>query len=175
LSKSFLVALSLADSNKYKRIVLYKNTINLDVAQQGEIGIERQPVCGDGSPNNKYPQYGAEANIVHTIRQHSKRFTSDEIPSLIAEYKNGATVYELADKYGCHRNTISNTLKRNGVIVTIEKITDPGQLDGLMRLYKNGFTALQIAEKLDLGKTTVRRYLREGGVMMRTRWDYARR
>jgi DNA-binding CsgD family transcriptional regulator len=156
--------------------VLYKNTINLDVTQQGEISPHKcQLSCNTGvSSNAKYSQYGDDVNIVHAVKRHNKRFTIEEIPSLIAEYENGATIYELADKYGCHRNTVSNTLKRNGIIVTVEKITNRGQLDGLIKLYESGFTTPQIAEKLGISKTTVKHYLHENGVTMRNRWDYAR-
>jgi hypothetical protein len=51
---STVVALSPADSNKCKRIALYKNTINSDVAQSGEIGSAecRHIVCNKNSANH---------------------------------------------------------------------------------------------------------------------------
>jgi response regulator of citrate/malate metabolism len=107
-----------------------------------------------------YPQYSTETIFVNKIKEQHKQFTDDEIPNLIADYKTGLTIYELADKYHCHRNTVSRALKAHGVTVTIQKITTDDEIQNLLNLRKNGLTNQQIAEHLNISKTTVKRYFR---------------
>ncbi|MDR1464739.1 MAG: hypothetical protein LBJ11_05500, partial [Oscillospiraceae bacterium] len=56
------------------------------------------------------------------IQQPQKRLTVAEIDRIAEEYQQGASTYALAEKYGCHRNTISSNLKKRGITVTHSKI-----------------------------------------------------
>ena len=142
-----MVALSLSDINKFKRIVSYKNSITL---------TSNRPYHQEQS----YQQYDQDTTFVNEITKQQKRFTDSEIPELASDYKSGMTVYELADKYGCHRNTISKTLKKHGVNVTIQKITTDEELQKLMYLRKTGSTNEQTAQQLGINQSTVKRYFR---------------
>ena len=53
--------------------------------------------------------------LVQSIRQQQKRLTSEEEHEVVKQYRAGATVYELAAIFGCHRTTISACLKRHHV------------------------------------------------------------
>jgi len=49
------------------------------------------------------------------IRQRQKRLNENEIDQLVADYQAGASTYQLAAKFGCHRSTISSHLKARSV------------------------------------------------------------
>lgn len=92
-----------------------------------------------------------------------------EINEIVKEYANGATTRQLAEKYGCHRDTISRQLKKQGVAVTIEKIThaDVGEM---VRLYESGQKAEEVGRQFGVSKSTALNRLRANGVKMRGRW-----
>lgn len=54
-------------------------------------------------------------STVKIITQQQKNPSELEIQTICERYKNGASSYELAKEFGCHRRTISDTQKRNGV------------------------------------------------------------
>jgi DNA-binding CsgD family transcriptional regulator len=155
-----VVALSDIDKNKYQRIVQYKNS------------TECKSVQGGGCDKRVYPQYGNQSNIVDRCKKSQKWLTEEEIEQAIVAYKGGATVYKLADQFGCHRNTISNHLKRHSVDVTIKKIATEADVQNLIALYEGELTTGQVAKKLGVSTTTVKKHLQQNGVKMRTRWDY---
>ena len=53
--------------------------------------------------------------VATKIKQKQKRLSPEEISGVIKDYKSGLTVYQLAEKYDCHRTTVSQKLKDNGV------------------------------------------------------------
>jgi transposase len=120
----------------------------------------------------QYPQYTNQSIIKNTVRQHQKRLSEGEIKAVIAEYQGGATVYELADKFNCHRETISRNLKKSGLQPTIKKFTTQAEIDLLATHYTNGMKLDDIAKQYGVAKSTIRITLRNSGVKMRTRWDY---
>ena len=54
-------------------------------------------------------------STVKVFKQKHKNLSEREVKTVIQKYKDGATTYELAKEFGCHRVTISATLKRNGI------------------------------------------------------------
>ena len=56
-------------------------------------------------------------STVKEITQQQKTLSQAEIQAVIQKYEAGASTYELADEFGCHRSTISAVLKRNGTIL----------------------------------------------------------
>ena len=48
-------------------------------------------------------------------RQHQRRLTMTEITELMKEYQQGASVKELAQRFGIHRVTVTAVLQRHGV------------------------------------------------------------
>ena len=91
---------------------------------------------------------------------------------LISEYKNGKTTYTLAEQFGCNRITVSNILKKHGVIVS--KCTSQKKLDteDVISMYENMHNTAEIAEKYDVGPNAILRCLRNHGITIRSRWDY---
>lgn len=110
-------------------------------------------------------------NIINSLKQQQVRLSPGKIEQIVQEYLGGASTYKLAKKYGCHRSTISNNLKKAGINVSIEKI----DMDEAIRLYESGWTTKRIAEKYHMTDNSVSRRLKKAGVKMRTRWDYCGR
>jgi hypothetical protein len=78
------VELSTADSNKW--LTLLKSR------------LEGQKL--DDSTASDYQLLGP-------ISQRQRRLTEAQVIEMIARYEEGATVYELATEFGCHRTTVS--------------------------------------------------------------------
>lgn len=48
---------------------------------------------------------------IKEITQQQKTLSQTEVQAVIEKYEAGASTYELADEFGCHRSTISAVLK----------------------------------------------------------------
>jgi DNA-binding Lrp family transcriptional regulator len=75
-------------------------------------------------------------------------------------YDAGATVYELAAEFGCHRATVAERLKKAGVVIRLQS---PGAvaIELMASLYQSGLSYLEIGRQLGYSANTVRKYLRE--------------
>jgi hypothetical protein len=51
----------------------------------------------------------------------------DQIEHLIADYQSVSTVYELGDRFGIERRTVSNILDRHGVPMRCRGLSRPGR------------------------------------------------
>lgn len=54
-------------------------------------------------------------STVKAFKQKHKTLSDREVKAVIQKYGDGATTYELAKEFGCHRVTISAVLKQNGI------------------------------------------------------------
>lgn len=70
-------------------------------------------------PSGSFPR-PAERRRVRTARQLDAKQTRE----LIQGYRAGATVYELGERFGIERRTVSVILKRNGVQMRRQGLTD---------------------------------------------------
>jgi hypothetical protein len=99
---------------------------------------------------NELPD-GARA-VTAIAKEQKLGFSEQEVESVIKGYtEQRLTIYQLAEKYGCHRNTIGRLLKTNKVKVTIVRMTDD-QVSEAVTLYESGWTLIQIAKHLGFGK-----------------------
>jgi DNA invertase Pin-like site-specific DNA recombinase len=104
-------------------------------------------------------------NVVK-LRQHHRRLDDSEVEQLVAAYQAGSYVYELAEKFGCHRDTVSRRLKSRGVQMRGTALGKK-QLDEAERLYASGLSYTEIGKRIGANRSAVRRRLRERGVVMR--------
>ncbi len=142
------MALRRADLNQISRAVKYISN--------------NKPVKIDG-PN----PYTDTDKIAHKIKQKQKRLSADEATELITLYKSGMTVYELADKYKCHRTTISVQLKNNGVKMRMQSLSDE-QVDKAVELYCSGQSCSKIGNALKASPETIRQALIRSGIKLRS-------
>lgn len=108
-------------------------------------------------------------SIVKDISQQQKHLKPEEIEQIVQRYQAGESTYELAEAFGCHRSTIANNLRKQGIKVSIEKIN----LEEAITLYESGWTTKQLADRYHISDNAVSRRLKKAGVKMRTRWDYS--
>ena len=87
---------------------------------------------------------------------------------IVTAYKSGVSTNDLAVKYGCHRRTIANQLKKHGITVTREKLN----MNDAIQMYEAGATTKEIAKKYHMSDNAVSYRLKKSGVQMRTKWDY---
>jgi predicted transcriptional regulator len=101
-----------------------------------------------------------------SIRQRQRRLTKAQMVEMTAKYKAGATVYELAAEFGCHRATVAERLKKAGVILRGQSPT-PGVIDSMDRLYASGLSLHEVGKQLGVAAGTVRSHLRNNGAQIR--------
>ena len=156
-----LVGLSGLDANKCNKMLQWKHHADIALTNDN-IRFSQSPIIISEFGDLK----------VTKIRQPQKCLSDDEINQAIAEYENGASTYELAEKYGCGRNAISGHLKKHGVNVTNGKITSTLDREQVISLYTSRLNAKQIAEKLNVKPQIIINLLRANNIPIRSRWDY---
>ena len=82
------------------------------------------PVNSDVDPATVDQSYNPDYTV-KSIKQQQKKLTELETRTICERYKNGASSYELAKEFGCHRRTICDALKRNGVEVSHQASKKP--------------------------------------------------
>ncbi len=96
----------------------------------------------------------------------SPRVSKEKEHKIVEGYRAGRTVYELADKFGIHRITVGEVLKRAGVTMRRQAPTNE-QLQEMVILYESGMALLGVGKRTGFSPTTVRKYLLGAGVRIR--------
>ena len=151
------------NSNKYDAVIRFKKSLPPDT--ESPRLLESLP-----STDRKVNDYGEI--VVRKLAQVQKRLNKDEIKLLITEYESGKSTYALAKQFGCHRTTVSDVLKRNGVNVTKSSWHKKLNIEDVISMYENMYTTAAIAEKYEVYPQIILRCLRAEGVKIRSRWDY---
>jgi hypothetical protein len=79
--------------------------------------------------------------------RRARQLRADQVEQLIANYRSGATVYELGDRFGIERRTVSNILHRHGVQMRRRGLS-PDQIDDAIHLYNLGWSLARVGEHL---------------------------
>ncbi|RSM77813.1 hypothetical protein DMH04_34410 [Kibdelosporangium aridum] len=98
--------------------------------------------------------------------RRGRQLDHDQIQQLIAGYHSGSTMYELGDRFGIERRTVSNILHRHGVPMRRRGLS-PDQVDNAIHLYNLGWSLARVGQHLGVAHTTVLAKLRERGVPTR--------
>ncbi|WP_197288140.1 helix-turn-helix domain-containing protein [Nocardia sp. NRRL S-836] len=96
----------------------------------------------------------------------ARQLGTEQVEQLIADYRSGATVYELGDRFGIERRTVSNILHRYGVPMRRRGLS-PDQVDDAVHLYNLGWSLARVGDHLGVNHTTVLNKLRERGIPTR--------
>jgi DNA-directed RNA polymerase specialized sigma24 family protein len=109
-------------------------------------------------------------NIAQSARnlQRQRRLDPAEVRALVDAYVAGATVPELVDRFGIHRTTVLDHLKRNDIRrrPQVRKLSDR-QVAEAAELYSNGLSTVKVAAMFDVNADTVRKALHRTGVEVR--------
>jgi lambda repressor-like predicted transcriptional regulator len=96
----------------------------------------------------------------------------EEVAELVAAYRTGGRVTQLATRFGIHRFTVNSMLQREGVTMCSRGI-HPDDLAEVFRLYQDGWSLARLAAKFDVAPSTVNnaprqiRECRAGGLVAR--------
>jgi predicted DNA-binding protein (UPF0251 family) len=96
----------------------------------------------------------------------ARQLETDQAEKLIVGYQAGATVYELGERFGIDRKTVSRILHRHDVPMRRAGLR-PEQVREAVRLYDQGWSTSQIATRMKTDQRTVQRRLGEQGMQMR--------
>jgi hypothetical protein len=100
-------------------------------------------------------------------RQSQHRLDGQALAELIAGYREGAKIKELARWFGIHRNTVTDLLVRHGIELRQVGLS-PNQVRDACRLYRDGWSLAKLGDKFGVDDMTVRRYLLLADVAIRS-------
>lgn len=101
-------------------------------------------------------------------RQVQHRLRPTQVEKLLADYRAGVGVNELATKYEVHRGTVGEILDRHGVARRNRGIA-PDQIAGAIADYQSGASLAALGAKYSVHPATVAAALRRAGVNVRPR------
>lgn len=81
------------------------------------------------------------------------------VTAMAQRYRAGATVYDLAQQYGCHRTTVARHLKALGLILRADP-KDPAVCARVRRVYSRVGSFKGTARELRISRDTVRKIIR---------------
>lgn len=103
----------------------------------------------------------------------ARQLDADQLQALIQDYTAGSTTYELGDRFGIDRRTVSAILRRHSVDMR-QRGLSPSQVDDAIRLYNSGWALARVGEHLGVDPTTVLNQLRKRGIPTRDTHGRAR-
>lgn len=105
--------------------------------------------------------------------RRARQLDPDQVKMLIQGYTAGATTYELGDRFGVDRRTVSAILHQHDVPIRRRGLP-PDQVDEAIHLYHLGWSLARVGEHLSVDPTTVLNRLQERGVGIRDTHGRAR-
>jgi DNA-binding transcriptional ArsR family regulator len=105
---------------------------------------------------------------VRPPRQVQRRLIQDEVDRLVDEYLVGATISDLASRFGVHERTVSAHLERGGVGRRY-RLLDDTAVEVAAGLYSEGWSLARVGQHFGVQAGTVLRALRLAGVPTRPR------
>ncbi|MBI2798367.1 hypothetical protein HYX70_03685 [Candidatus Saccharibacteria bacterium] len=111
---------------------------------------------------------GQEALGPRRVRQHQRRLTPAEIDLLVASYKSGSTLVQLAEEFGINRATARAHLERRGVArrETAQALT-ADEVKIIAEMYEQRVPTEVIAGEFGVHAATIRRALKRVSVELR--------
>lgn len=129
-----------------------------------------------GTYSNKNAQFRALQDLLHKLPASessetpatprkpadlpncTQKLSPEQHNEVVAAYRAGATVYELADRFGIDRKTASRILHRHHVPMRRRGLS-PTQVEQAAHLRAAGWTLARIAERLSVSARSVARRL----------------
>lgn len=111
-------------------------------------------------------------SVANSYKQQQKSLTDAELELAVQLYSKGASTYELAEQFGCHRSTISRALKKSGVEVTHEASKREALTEQVLQMYADFNRPVDIGKVLGINVSTVRKILHENNVHIRHSSEY---
>ena len=93
----------------------------------------------------------------------------DQVEQLVAFYRQGDSIYILSGRFGIHRGTVKDHLRRAGIEIrpgNQAKLSVEDK-DEIVKLYESGFSIHKLALQFSVTDNPVHDALKERGVKMR--------
>jgi hypothetical protein len=100
------------------------------------------------------------------IRQRQRQLTEAQVGETAARYEEGATVYELAAEFGCHRVTVAERLVKAGTTMRLQSPL-PEVVDEMVRLCESDLSLVSASERVGNGASNVHNVLEAREVLTR--------
>lgn len=114
-----------------------------------------------------------DESVANSYKQKQKSLTDAELELAVQRYSEGASTYELAAQFGCHRSTISRALKKSGIEVTHEASKREALTKQVLQRYADFNRPVDIGKVLGINVSTVRKILHENNVHIRHSSEYS--
>jgi hypothetical protein len=89
------------------------------------------------------------------------------VSELVSQYRAGATVYELAQKFSIHRVTVSKLLRGEGVRLRLDGLSEAA-ITQAAELYSGGWSLARIGDHFGVAGSTVFRAFKGRGLPTRS-------
>lgn len=99
-------------------------------------------------------------------KQPQRRLGPEEVDELVAAYRSGATLREVASQFEVHRTTASKHLERRSVRRRRRSL-EPVERAEAIRLYEAGLSVAEVGKRLGFDGGTIWLALRQAGVRLR--------
>lgn len=104
--------------------------------------------------------------VTQSVGKAVTRLSEDQISQLVREYMDGDQVSALAARYGIHRVTVSEHLRRRNVPTRIKGLL-PSEAEASAVLYEEGYSLASIGKHFGVTANTIRNALLNSGTRLR--------
>jgi len=108
----------------------------------------------------------SRGRVVRSLGMAQTLLRPEQVDDLVAQYREGATLVELASVFGVNRRTVATHLTRREVTIRRGRF-DPSRIHEAADLYLSGLTLVEVGMKVGSGPQAVRRALASHGVVIR--------
>ena len=108
----------------------------------------------------------SRGRVVRSLGMAQTLLRPEQVDDLVAQYREGATLVELASVFGVNRRTVATHLTRREVTIRRGRF-DPSRIHEAADLYLSGLTLVEVGVKVGAGPQAVRRALASHGVVIR--------
>lgn len=108
----------------------------------------------------------SRGRVVRSLGMAQTLLRPEQVDDLVAQYREGATLVELASRFGVNRRTVAMHLTRREVTIRRGRF-DPSRIHEAADLYLSGLTLVEVGVKVGAGPQAVRRALASHGVVIR--------
>ena len=108
----------------------------------------------------------SRGRMVRSLGMAQTLLRPEQVDDLVAQYRKGATLVELASLFGVNRRTVATHLTRREVAIRRGRF-DPSRVHEAADLYLSGLTLLEVGVKVGAGPQAVRQALASHGVVIR--------
>ena len=108
----------------------------------------------------------SRGRVVRSLGMVQTLLRTEQVDDLVAQYREGATLVELASVFGVNRRTVATHLTRREVTIRRGRF-DPSRIHEAADLYLSGLTLVEVGMKVGAGPQAVRQALASHGVVIR--------